>query len=98
MPIRPLHDNVLVTPIETPDTTKGGIFIPTTAKAREQTVEGVVVSTGPGRVLPNGTLVPVALKSGERVLFVKHEGTDLDLGGEKHFMVRESDILCVLES
>ena len=92
---RPLHDRVVVRRITAEEKTKGGIIIPDTAK--EKPVEGEVVAVGNGKVLEDGTVRKLDVKVGDRVLFGKYSGTDIKLDGEDHLIMREEDILAVLE-
>lgn len=93
--VRPLDDRVLVRPIEAEDRTAGGIVLPDTAKEKSQ--RGEVVAVGTGRLLDTGERVPLALKAGDRVLFGKYAGTEIKIEGEEHQIMRESEILGVLE-
>ena len=93
---RPLHDRVVVRRIEADEKTAGGIIIPDTAKEKPQ--QGEVVAVGPGGRDENGKLVPMDLKAGDKVLFGKWSGTEVKLDGEEHVILREDDILGVLES
>ena len=95
MKFRPLHDRVVVRRIEADEKTKGGIIIPDTAK--EKPVEGEVVAVGNGKVLEDGSIRKVDVKVGDRVLFGKYSGTEVKLDGEERLIVREDDILAVLE-
>ena len=95
MKIRPLGDRILLKRIEEEDKSKGGIIIPDTAKEKPQ--EGKVVAVGKGRLLDDGKLVPLEVKKGDRVLFGKYSGTEVKLVGEEHLIVREDDILGVIE-
>jgi chaperonin GroES len=95
MKIRPLQDRVLVKRVEEETKTKGGIIIPDTAK--EKPIEGEVVAVGNGKVLEDGTLRKLDVKVGDRVLFGKYSGTEVKLDGEERLIVREDDILAVLE-
>jgi len=95
MKIRPLNDRVLVKRLEEEEITKGGIIIPDTAK--EKPAEGEVISVGPGRLDDKGKRVPVELKAGDRVLFSKYGGTDVKLDGKDYLIMREDDILGVVE-
>ncbi len=92
--IRPLHDRILVKRISEEEKTKGGIIIPDTAKEKPQ--EGKVVAVGPGRV-EDGKTIPVSVKPGDRVLFGKYAGTEIKLDGEEHLILREDDVLGVIE-
>jgi chaperonin GroES len=94
MKVRPLHDRIVVRRIEEKETAKGGIIIPDTAKEKPQ--QGKVVAVGPGR-RDDGKLVPVDVKAGDTVLFAKYAGTDIKIGGEDHLILREDDVLGVVE-
>ena len=94
MKFRPLHDRVVVKRIESEEKTKGGIIIPDTAK--EKPSEGEVVAVGPGGRDENGKLIPIGLKSGDRVLFGKWSGTEVKLDGEDLLIMKESDIMGVI--
>jgi chaperonin GroES len=94
MKIRPLGDHVLVTRSSEETKSAGGIIIPDAAQEKPQ--EGKVVAVGNGRRLEDGTLRPVDLKQGDRVLFGKYSGTDVTVEGEDHLLLREDDILGVL--
>jgi chaperonin GroES len=93
--IRPLHDRVIVKRIEETEKTKGGIIIPDTAKEKPQ--EGKVVSVGPGRRLEEGQVIPLDVKAGDKILFGKYSGSEIKLDGEEHLILREDDILGVIE-
>jgi chaperonin GroES len=95
MAIRPLHDRVLIKRVEEEQKTKGGIIIPDTAK--EKPAEGKVIAVGNGRVLEDGKVRPLDVKAGDRVLFGKYSGTEVKVDGEEHLILREDDILVVLE-
>jgi chaperonin GroES len=95
MKIRPLYDRVIVRRLEEEEKTKGGIIIPDTAK--EKPAQGRVVATGKGKVLDNGKVVEMSVKSGDTVLFGKYSGTDIKIDGEEHLILREDDILAVIE-
>ena len=95
MKFRPLHDRVVVKRIEGEQKTKGGIIIPDTAKEKPQ--EGLVVAAGPGRVNEEGKVTPLDVKKGDKVLFGKYSGTEVTLEGEEHLIIREEDVLAVLE-
>lgn len=95
MKIRPLYDRIVVKRLEGEETTKGGIIIPDSAK--EKPVEGVVVAVGSGRVLEDGAQRPVDVKVGDRVLFGKYGGTEVEFDGETHVVLREHDVLAVTE-
>src|SRR3954469_25662860 len=95
MKFRPLHDRVVVKRIAAEEKTKGGIIIPDTAK--EKPMQGEVVAVGPGGRDENGKLVPVDVKAGDRVLFGKWSGTEVVLDGEELLIMKESDIMGVLD-
>jgi len=96
MNIQPLHDQVLVKRIESDEKTAGGIIIPDTAKEKPQ--EGRVVAIGPGRRDKDGNLIPLDVKAGDRVLFAKWAGTELKIDGEERMIMKEDDILGVIEA
>jgi chaperonin GroES len=95
MKFRPLRDRVVIRRIEADDKTKGGIFIPDTAKEKPQ--EGEVVSVGPGTRDEGGKLVPLDLKAGDRVLFGKWSGTEIKIDGQELLIMNETDVMGVLE-
>ena len=92
---RPLHDRVVVKRIDAEEKTKGGIIIPDTAK--EKPSQGEVVAVGPGGRDEAGKLIPIDLKVGDRVLFGKWSGTEIKIDGEEHLILREEDVLGVVE-
>ncbi len=95
MKFRPLHDRVVVRRIEEDDRTKGGIIIPDTAKEKPQ--EGKVVAVGNGKVKEDGTVQPLDVKKGDRLLFSKYAGTEVNIEGEEHLIIREDDVLGILQ-
>ena len=95
MKVQPLHDRVLVTRIQVEDRSKGGIFIPDTAK--EKPLEAQVIAVGSGKRNERGELIPLEVKAGDRVLFGKYSGTDIVIDGEEHLILREDDILAVVD-
>ena len=95
MNFRPLHDRVLVRRVTAEEKTAGGIIIPDTAKEKPQ--EGEVVSVGPGTLDDEGELRPLDVKAGDRILFGKWSGTEVKLDGEELLIMKESDIMGVLE-
>jgi chaperonin GroES len=95
MKIRPLHDRVIVKRMEGEEKTKGGIIIPDTAK--EKPVEGKVIAVGSGKVLENGKKSPLQVKEGDRILFGKYSGTEVKIDGEEHLIMREDDIIAIVE-
>jgi chaperonin GroES len=96
MKIRPLQDRVIVKRVKEEEKTKGGLFIPDTAK--EKPIEALVVAVGNGKVLEDGTVRKLDIKEGDRVLFGKYSGTEVKLDGDDVLILREDDILGVLES
>lgn len=95
MKFRPLHDRILVRRIESDERTKGGIIIPDTAKEKPQ--EGEVIATGPGARNDEGQIVALDVKVGDRVLFGKWSGTEIRLDGEDLLIMKESDVMGVIE-
>ena len=95
MKFRPLHDRVVLRRVEGEETSKGGIIIPDTAKEKPQ--EGEVVAVGPGARDEVGKLIPIDLKTGDRVLFGKWSGTEVKIDGEELLIMKESDVMGVLE-
>ena len=95
MKIRPLQDRILVKRLEETNQTKGGIIIPDTAKEKPQ--EGKVVSVGKGRVMEDGTQRKLDVKAGDKILFGKYAGTDVKIDDEDYLIMREDDILGVIE-
>ena len=95
MKIRPLQDRVIVKRIAEEEKTKGGIIIPDTAKEKPQ--EGKVVAVGKGKVNDDGKVIPLDVKVGDKILFGKYSGSEIKLDGEEHLIMREDDILGVLE-
>jgi chaperonin GroES len=96
MAFRPLHDRVLLRRLEQDEKTAGGIIIPDTAK--EKPSEGEIISAGPGVRKEDGTLVPLDVKAGDRVLFGKWSGTEVKIDGEELIIMKESDLLGILDS
>ncbi|MDI6791203.1 MAG: co-chaperone GroES [Thermodesulfobacteriota bacterium] len=95
MKIRPLQDRIVVKRLEEEGKTKGGIIIPDTAK--EKPIEGKVIAVGNGKVMENGTRVPLEVKAGDRILFGKYSGTEVKIDGEEHLIMREDDVLGIIE-
>ena len=95
MKVRPLHDRILVRRIEEGEKTKGGLIIPDTAK--EKPMEGKVIAVGKGRVAEDGKLRPLDVHKGDRVLFSKYSGTEIQVLDHEHLIIREDDVLAVLE-
>jgi chaperonin GroES len=95
MKFRPLHDRVVVRRVESEEKTAGGIIIPDTAKEKPQ--EGEVIAVGPGARDESGKLVPLDVKAGDRILFGKWSGTEVKLDGEELLIMKESDVMGILE-
>ena len=95
MKIRPLQDRVIVQRIEEEEKTKGGIIIPDTAKEKPQ--EGKVIAVGKGKVSDEGKVMPLSVKAGDKILFGKYAGTEVKLEGKDYLIMREDDILGVVE-
>jgi chaperonin GroES len=95
MKVRPLHDRLLVERIAEEEKTKGGLIIPDTA--REKPTEARVIAVGEGKVLEDGKLRPLDVHPGDRVLFGKYSGTEIQHLGDEHLIIREDDVLAVLE-
>jgi chaperonin GroES len=95
MKVRPLHDRLLVKRIEEEETTKGGLIIPDTAK--EKPMEGKIIAAGKGKVDEDGNLRPLDVHKGDRVLFSKYSGTEIQLEGDEHLIIRADDVLAILE-
>ena len=93
--VRPLHDRILVRRMAEEEKTAGGLYIPDTAKEKPQ--RGEIVATGKGRVTEDGKTLPLEVKAGDKILFGKYSGTELKLNGEEYLMMREEDILGVLQ-
>ena len=95
MKVRPLHDRILVKRLDQEAKSKGGIIIPDTAK--EKPMEGRVIAVGTGKVSEEGVVTPLDVKKGDRILFSKYSGSEIKLDGDEHLIVREDDVLAVLE-
>jgi len=95
MKIRPLHDRIIVKRLEEEEKTKGGIIIPDSAK--EKPMEGKVVAAGKGKKTEDGKILKLDVKAGDRVLFSKYAGTEVKIDGEEHLIMREDDILGIIE-
>jgi chaperonin GroES len=95
MKVRPLRDRVIVKRLEEEEKTKGGIIIPDSAK--EKPVEGKVIAVGDGKIKEDGSKIPLGIKKGDRVLFTKYGGNEIKIDGEEHLMMREDDILAIIE-
>ena len=95
MNIRPLDDRVVVEPLEAEEKTAGGIVLPDAAKEKPQ--RGKVISVGKGKLLDDGKLQPLDVKKGDRILFNKYSGTEVQVEGEEHLIIREDDVLGICE-
>ncbi|MEO0231398.1 MAG: co-chaperone GroES [candidate division WOR-3 bacterium] len=95
MGVKPLADRVLIKRIEEEEVKKGGIIIPDTAKEKPQ--KGEVIAVGPGRLDENGKRIPMEVKEGDKVLFSKYAGTEVKIGEEEYLIMREDDILAIIE-
>jgi chaperonin GroES len=96
MTFRPLHDRILVERVEEKESVKGGIVIPDTAKEKPQ--EGQVVAVGSGKKEKNGSVIPLDVKVGDRILFGKYSGTEIKIDDEDYLILREEEVLGVIES
>jgi chaperonin GroES len=96
MELQPLADRVLIKPKAREEMTRSGIVLPDTAKEKPQ--EGTVIAAGPGRVLDDGTRVPMDVKVGDSVLYAKYAGTEYKIGNEDHLILKETDILAIVGS
>ena len=95
MKLRPLQDRILVKRVEEEEKTKGGIIIPDTAK--EKPAEGKVVAVGNGKLGDDGKRIPLEIKKGDRILFGKYSGTEVKIEGEEHLIMREDDVLAIID-
>ena len=95
MKLRPLDDGVVIKPIEAAGKTAGGIYLPDTAKEKPQI--GKVIATGPGKLLDNGKRSPMNIKKNDEILFPKYMGNDVEIDGEKYVILKERDILGIVE-
>ncbi len=95
MKIRPLYDRLIVRRVAEEEKTKGGIIIPDTAK--DKPTEGEVVAAGKGRLLEDGKVIPMDVKQGDRILFGKYAGTEVKIDGVEHLIMREDDVLGIIE-
>ncbi|OPY64398.1 MAG: 10 kDa chaperonin [Syntrophorhabdaceae bacterium PtaU1.Bin034] len=95
MKVRPLQDRIIIKRLEEQEKTKGGIIIPDAAREKPQ--EGRVVAVGIGRMTDKGQRVPPEVKAGDKILFGKYSGTDIKIDGEEHLILKEEDILAIIE-
>jgi len=96
MKIRPLYDRIVVKRLEQKEQMQGGLYIPDTAKEKPQ--EGEVVAVGKGKRLENGNLVPLDVQAGDRILFGKYSGSDIKMDGEEYLIMREDEVLGILDA
>jgi chaperonin GroES len=95
MKLKPLHDHVVIEPLEAEDRTPGGIVLPDTAK--EKSTKGKVIAAGTGRLLPNGRVVELAVKAGDKVIYSKYAGSEVKVDGKELKIVTESEILAIID-
>lgn len=95
MQIRPLHDRILIKRLDAETKTSGGLIIPDSAK--EKPIQAKVIAVGAGKRDKDGKLIPLEVKAGDRVLFSKYSGTDVKIDGEDHMILREDDLLAILD-
>jgi chaperonin GroES len=95
MKVRPLYDRILIKRVDEEEKTAGGLFIPDTAKEKPQ--QGVVVAVGSGKIQEDGSLRKLEVKAGDKILFSKYSGNDIKIDGTEHLILREDDVLAVLE-
>lgn len=95
MQIRPLHDRLIVKRLEEEEKTKGGIIIPDSAK--EKPIEGKVIAAGEGKLNKDGEKIPLGVKKGDRILFARYAGTEVKIDGEEYLMMREDEVLAIIE-
>jgi chaperonin GroES len=93
--LKPIGDRIVAKPTAAEEVTKGGIILPDTAKEKPQ--EALVVAVGPGRTLDNGTVIPQEVKAGDKIIYSKYGGTEVKLGGEEYVILRQDDILSIVE-
>ncbi len=96
MKLKPLHDRVLVKRLEEEEKTKGGIIIPDTAK--EKPIKGEIMAVGPGRLTDDGKRIEMSVKVGDKVMFSKYAGTEVKIEGEEYLIMREDDIVAIIEN
>jgi chaperonin GroES len=96
MKFRPLHDRILVERVESEDVTAGGIILPDTAKEKPQ--QGKVIAAGPGKKGEDGKLLPMDVKQGDTILFGKYSGSEIKMEGKEYLIMREDDVLGIVES
>ncbi|OGU17147.1 MAG: co-chaperone GroES [Ignavibacteria bacterium GWB2_35_12] len=94
MNLKPLHDRIIVKPSEPEEVTKGGIIIPDTAK--EKPMQGEVIAVGNGKITEEGKVLPLQVKAGDKVLYGKYSGTEVNIEGVDHLIMRESDVFAII--
>ncbi|HMB32192.1 MAG TPA: co-chaperone GroES [Desulfohalobiaceae bacterium] len=95
MNLKPLHDRVLVKRLEEEEKTRGGIIIPDTAK--EKPIRGEIIAVGPGKMSDEGKRIEMSVKTGDKVMFNKYAGTEIKIEGEEHLVMREDDIVAIID-
>ncbi len=95
MKVKPLQDRILIKRLQEEEKTKGGIIIPDAAKEKPQ--EGMVIAVGDGKTLENGQKIKLSVKAGDKILFGKYSGTEIKIDGEEHLILREDDVLAIVE-
>ncbi|MDH7482408.1 MAG: co-chaperone GroES [Armatimonadota bacterium] len=93
--LKPLADRIVVKPTKAEEMTKGGIVLPDTAKERPQ--EGEVIAVGPGKTMENGKVVPMEVKVGDKVIYSKYGGTEIKIGSEEYVVLRQDDVLAIVQ-
>jgi len=93
--LKPLSDRIIVRPTEAEEITKGGIVLPDSAQEKPR--EGEVIAAGPGKVLESGTLVPMEVKVGDKVMYAKYGGTEVKVGADEYVILRQDDILAIAD-
>ncbi|MCL6520164.1 MAG: co-chaperone GroES [Armatimonadetes bacterium] len=93
--LKPLADRIVVKPTKGEEMTKGGIVLPDTAKERPQ--EGEVIAVGPGKTMENGKVVPMEVKAGDKVIYSKYGGTEIKIGSEEYVVLRQDDVLAIVQ-
>jgi chaperonin GroES len=96
MKVRPLYDRILIKRVDEEEKTAGGLYIPDTAK--EKPMQGLVIAVGTGKVQEDGSVRKLEIKAGDKILFSKYSGNDIKIDGTEHLILREEDVLAVLES
>ena len=96
MKVKPLHDRILIKRVEEKETIKGGIIIPDTAKEKPQ--EGEVIAVGGGKKTEEGKIIPLDVKAGDRILFGKYSGTEIKIDDQEYLIIREDEVLGILEA